>query len=62
MKLSPFIHAAEAVVVALLAVGIAYFFPEHKLEAGTIAVAALSGLTKFARSSPSVPVKDWVNE
>ena len=50
------IHTLEALVVVIGAIVLAQFFPEHRAEVGIAAVTVLSGLAKFVRESPLVPL------
>lgn len=59
--LSVVLHAIEAVVVLLAALGIAHFFPEHKSEALGVAMGLLSMLAKGMRVSDVIPVPDYIN-
>ncbi len=54
-------HTIEAVVVFMLAAGVAYAFPEHATTAGVLAFTTLSSFAKYARVSDDVPVPDFVN-
>jgi len=56
------IHTLEALVVVTGALVLAQFFPEHRGEVGIVAVTAFSALAKYTRTSPSVPVPDYVND
>lgn len=57
---STLLHTLELAIVLLLAVGVSYFFPEHRLEALGIVGIALGGFTKYLRAS-DVPIPDYVN-
>lgn len=54
------LHTVEAVIVAVLAIVVAYFFPEHSTTAGVIAFGALSAIAKAVRVT-DIPVPDYVN-
>jgi hypothetical protein len=54
-------HTLEAVLIFGVAISLAYFFPEHRTEAGLLAFTVLSSLAKYARVTEGVPVPDFVN-
>ena len=54
-------HTLESLAVVLIAVGIAYIFPEHRSTVSVVAVTSLSALAKYARVSDDVPVPDYIN-
>jgi hypothetical protein len=60
--LSSLIHSLEALVVAGIAIAISHFFPEHRVEAGTIALFVFSNVFKTARVSEKSPIADYVND
>lgn len=60
--LSTLIHMLEVAVVIALAVGVSYAFPEHRDIALGIVGVTLAGVAKQARSNPSIPVPDYVNQ
>lgn len=66
-SLSTFMHIAELASAGFAALALAY--AAHRLLGVDLSgplvaflTLAMSGLAKFARSSPSVPVPDYVNE
>lgn len=59
--LSVLLHGAEALVVLVVSLGIAHYFPEHKNEALTTAFGVLSVLAKGVRISDFIPVPDYIN-
>jgi len=59
--LSTALHVLEFALVLALAFAIAHFFPEHRDMALVIVGLVGSSVTKFMRTSPDVPVPDYVN-
>jgi hypothetical protein len=55
-----FIHTIEAVAVLGLAIVLANFFPEQRMEIGILAVGVFAFITKGLRASDSI-VPDYVN-
>lgn len=58
---SVIMHLLELVVSFGLAVGVSYFFPEHRDTVVMLVGLSLAGFAKFLRANPNTPVPDYVN-